>query len=104
MTHALELTDAGSSVVDRTPELSEHAVEPQTRTASLSRRVVPRRVRMSSRETLERRLADRDVEPARVVMPRVATIEYPEDTVQFGTDAPRDERDVRRDAATCGRR
>lgn len=83
MTHALELTDAGSSVVDRTPELSEHAVEPQTRTASLSRRVVPRRVRMSSRETLERRLADRDVEPARVVMPRVATIEYPEDTVQF---------------------
>ena len=83
MTRALDPTDAGVSVVDRTPELSEHVLEPQTRTASSSRRVVPRRVRMSSREPLERRSADLDVEPTRADMPRVATIEYPEDAVQF---------------------
>ena len=83
MTRALELTDAGSSVVDRAPELSEHVFEPQTRRAPSSRRVVPRPVRMSSREPVERRLADVHVEPARADMPRVATIEYPEDTVQF---------------------
>ena len=83
MTRALEPADTRSSVVDRTPELSEHVFELQTRTTSSSRRVVPRRARMSSHEPLERRLADLDVEPARADMPRVATIEYPEDTVQF---------------------
>jgi len=83
VTRALEPTDAGSSDVDRTPELSEQVFEPQTRTQSSSRRVVPRRVRTSSHEPLERRLADLDVEPAREDMPRVATIEYPEETVQF---------------------
>jgi hypothetical protein len=80
VTRALEPTDAGSSVVDRTSELSEHVFEPQTRTRSSSRRVVPRRVRTSSHE---RELADLDVEPAREDMPRVATIKYPEETVQF---------------------
>jgi hypothetical protein len=83
MTRALALTDAGSSVVDRAPELSEHVFEPQTRRAPSSRRVVPRPVRMSSREPMERRLADVHVEPAGADMPRVATIEYPEGTVQF---------------------